>query len=1058
MKKHILLVLLLMIVVLVLSSSVSATPEEVFAGLSHYYNFSQTSGALLDSNGTTDSSSVLVDSQTATGIRGNAWNFEGDVPDCVRVPNTVLAGKSAITVNVWVKLESIKSEASMWSYMNSGTRVNRIIQPGGTTSWGYATPTTQTNLDITEFPGSGEWVMYTSTYDDATNNGSAFINGTFVGSITHTGVVGGGGQDFTIGNLVSGGTCNTANRGYDGLIDELGIWDRALNASEIDQLYNGGTGIFFPIEAAAIPQTPTYQPPTPADNAFNNTNQTINCTTTAPTTNLRFYLNVSLEGGGTDMPFLFNVTATAEGYRTFETNFSDGKYTYDCFLQNISNGVFSDEVSRTLTIDTVNPTITLNPTNAFNTSNLSSHNQYLNFMFLNISFNDEAGLFGVLINITKDGVSQFNHTNTSLNNALSHNFTRNLSTVTWSDGVYDINITVVDGSTVIAIDDYEISQFFSRITFDTLEGNEVDIIGSGALSTEYTKKRDRYEFAFNYLTKETTRKFTIKCDNELFYMNNPRKTGHFVCWNERTKTGNWVDFEGVGGEYIIKKIKDKEYDITFTNLPLSNKVYVKSIGGLNVVTENYQWFKGSTTNTFSPTATSGSNQVFEINITLDFNLVKNISARFIYNESTKTITRTDFSSNIIFNSTFNVPDANETLNFSWFFNVTQKNDALYSFSLKTSQELVSPQVNLTVLDEENQSLITEDLTIFFTGPSSLQTNTSSGTLSIGNLILGEYFIQAESTTYPRRGIFFTVTNASSKLNLYLVQDVTGNSNIDYIVQDDGRNRLNNVRLTFQKSINNSFVTVAQIETDFAGQARIFQDQQNEYKIVMSLIGFETQTIDLIPLLTQYTLTLLTVVTDLFETTFEGIRYTISPAARVVNASGVFENFSLTIFDGGSSLEFFGLQIINNSYTCIPANCITNISGSPAGGTAVVQINLTGEGSFDTLYFYKRNGFPLQFINGQRTSVRFLIGDRLEENFRTIGDNLGTPVMRSIFAAILITVLVVLASQIGVIGLGLMFVISFGTIFFMLLGFIPRMVGMITLFFGIAIYFVLGREQ
>ncbi len=268
-------------------------------------------------------------------------------------------------------------------------------------------------------------------------------------------------------------------------------------------------------EAPPPPNTPTnpnYEFPTPDDNSVNNTNQTINCTTTDPTTNLRFYLNVSLEGGNTDMPYLFNVTATGEGHRTFATNFSDGVYTYDCNIQNITNGLFSNVVSRTLTIDTVTPTITLNPNNAFNTSNLSSHNQYIDFMFLNMTFNDESGLFGVVINVTQNGISQFNHTNTSLNNILSHNFSRNVSTISWPDGAYDIEITVADGSTVNAIDDYGISGFLSRITFDTSEGNKVDIIGSGSFSTGYTKKKDRYEFGFNYITKETTRSCSRRKD------------------------------------------------------------------------------------------------------------------------------------------------------------------------------------------------------------------------------------------------------------------------------------------------------------------------------------------------------------------------------------------------------------------------------------------------------------------------------------------------------------------------------------------------------------------
>ncbi len=812
------------------------------------------------------------------------------------------------------------------------------------------------------------------------------------------------------------------------------------------------------VAPAGLPATPIYELPTPISSTVNSTNVSLNVSHSTLANDVTYYLYFGNTSTLTEENlYLNNVSRTAEEYSNFTTNVSDGLYFYKWNVQNITDGAFSlNTTQRNWTLDTVTPTITINPNNAFNTLNLSSHNQYLGFMFLNITFNDETGLFGALINVTQNGVSYFNYTNTSLNNTLSHNFTRNISTVVWPDGVFNINITVADGHTSRLIKDYDISKFLSRITFDTDEGNKIDIIGSGAISTEYNRRRDRYEFAFNYLTKKTKRKFTVRCDKELFYISNSRYKGHFVCWNN--KGGNWIDFEGIGEDYTLEKISDKEYDITFRNLPLSNKVSVRSIGGLNIVTENYQWFKGSTTNIFNSPATSGSEQQFQMNVTLDFDLVKNINASFTYNNTLRTVTRTDSASSILFDSTFTVPDVNQTLNLSWFFNVTQRNDAMYSFSVNSSQELISSQVNLTVFDEENQSLITEDLTIFFTGPTSKQVNTSSGSLSVGDLEVGGYFIQAESENYPRRGVFFNVTNASSNVNLYLVRDITGNDFIDYIVQDDGRNRLNNVRLTFQKNINNSFVTVAQIETDFAGQARIFQDQQNEYRIVMSLAGFATQTIDLIPLLTTYTLTLSALAEQLFQTIYEGIRYTISPADRVLNASGIFEDISLTVFDGGSSLQFFGLQITNHSYDCIPANCITNITGSPAGGTAVVQINLSEEGSFDTLYFFKRNGFPLQFINGQRSSVRFLIGDRLAENFQVIGANLGTPVMRAIFAAILITILCVLASQIGVVGLGLMLVISFGTIFFMLLGFIPKMVAMITLFFGVAIFFVLGGEQ
>ena len=813
--------------------------------------------------------------------------------------------------------------------------------------------------------------------------------------------------------------------------------------------------------------TPTIVAPSPEDNSINSTNVTINITHGGinPADTIRFYLYFGDSSTLTeDDLVLTNVSRMGEDgsiyFVNWTTNVSDdGVYYWKAKVYNITDFVFSSNTTqRNWTLDTTNPTITLNQTNAFNTTNISSHNQYLDFMILNITFKDEIGLFGILINVTQDSVSYFNHTNISLNSVLLHKFSRNVSTVTWPDGVFDIEVTVADGHTLNKIEDYKVSGFLSRVTFRTEEGNKIDIIGSGAISTEYSKKRDRYEFGFNYLTSETERTFTIKCDNDLYYIEKSNYEGHFVCWNPAKKNGNWIDFEGLNEDYIVRYVNDREYEITFSNLKPEKKVIIKSIGGLNVVTENYQWFKGSTTNIFSSTASAGSEQQFQLNITLDFDLVNNIVAGFSYNGTPRTVTDIVSATSILFDSTFTVPNENRTFNVSWTLNVTQRDESFYSFLVNSTQDLVTPQVNLTIKDEENQSLITEDVTIFFTGPTSIQVNTSSGTLSVGELKVGEYFIQAESASYPRRGLFFTVTNASANVDLYLVIDLAGNDFIDYIVQDDGRNRLNDVRLTFQKNINNSFITVAQIETDFAGQARIFQDQQNEYRIVMSLAGFATQTIDLIPLLTSYTLTLSTIAEQLFDTTYEGIRYTISPAARILNASGNFENISFTIFDGTSSLEYFGLNIINHSYECIPASCITNISGSPAGGTATVQVKLNVTGSFDTLYFFKRNGFPIQFINGQVTSVRFLIGDRLADNFAVIGANLGTPVMRAIFAAILITVFAVLASQLGVIGLGLMMVISFGTIFFMLLGFIPRMVAMITLFFGIAIYFVLGREQ
>jgi hypothetical protein len=46
-----------------------------------------------------------------------------------------------------------------------------------------------------------------------------------------------------------GANADSAGNSYqfqDGMIDEVGVWNRALNANEIGLLYSGGTGTTYP--------------------------------------------------------------------------------------------------------------------------------------------------------------------------------------------------------------------------------------------------------------------------------------------------------------------------------------------------------------------------------------------------------------------------------------------------------------------------------------------------------------------------------------------------------------------------------------------------------------------------------------------------------------------------------------------------------------------------------------------------------------------------------------------------------------------------------------------
>ena len=55
---------------------------------------------------------------------------------------------------------------------------------------------------------------------------------------------------------------------YDGLIDDLRVWSRALSSDEIEELYGNGLGDINP-NASVIVQTPTYDANLPASLQFN---------------------------------------------------------------------------------------------------------------------------------------------------------------------------------------------------------------------------------------------------------------------------------------------------------------------------------------------------------------------------------------------------------------------------------------------------------------------------------------------------------------------------------------------------------------------------------------------------------------------------------------------------------------------------------------------------------------------------------------------------------------------------------------------------------------------
>ncbi len=156
---------------------------------------------------------------------------------------------------------------------------------------------------------------------------------------------------------------------YTGKVDELIIWSRPLSVSEINQLYNDGSGIT--ILSISLNS--------PVDNFISN-NQTIdfNCSLTTLSTINNVSLIINDEINQT------NSSGTSGDY-IFTTTLSNGNFNWSC------NATVDDEkftsFSRSLTIDTLSPRINITAPLSIINYNIIGSNETLNVTFTDTSLN-----------------------------------------------------------------------------------------------------------------------------------------------------------------------------------------------------------------------------------------------------------------------------------------------------------------------------------------------------------------------------------------------------------------------------------------------------------------------------------------------------------------------------------------------------------------------------------------------------------------------------------------------------------------------------------------------
>ncbi|GHC56651.1 LamG-like jellyroll fold domain-containing protein [Roseibacillus persicicus] len=187
------------------------------------------------------------DAQTGDGgILGDAALFDGD-GDFIAISGEVVEDEpdSSFTVSSWFRADAVPSgNDRMFVYETSPIFTHSLSLSEGSV---LANTTIQFFLDIAgspddgvikfELPDSevvGQVFHSAVTFDQGSKTFTVYLNGEEVGSEVLTGTL----SNFDSFRI---GTYRDADgRWFDGVIDEVAIWERVLSPAEIPLLYNGG--------------------------------------------------------------------------------------------------------------------------------------------------------------------------------------------------------------------------------------------------------------------------------------------------------------------------------------------------------------------------------------------------------------------------------------------------------------------------------------------------------------------------------------------------------------------------------------------------------------------------------------------------------------------------------------------------------------------------------------------------------------------------------------------------------------------------------------------------
>ncbi|MBE3115255.1 MAG: LamG domain-containing protein, partial [Actinobacteria bacterium] len=320
------------------ASSTSSSSNTHYQPLSYWFfdndDFSDSIGA---NNGTNSGTTNL------NGYIGDRRYFDGTGDDINVGSNTIDLNDGNFTILFKVNFQNVGTDnwGNLLSSDNSGAYTFGITDTGTLYFSKYGVDTIYSTAVINK----NKNVTVGITYDTSANVMSWWINGTLRDTDSY-------GSAFTTGYtyLISS---TTANRKFNGTIDEGAVFTKVLSASQMYEFHTYTTPTISVGDEQSLNQIMIYL--NSPENAYNSTNATIDFNCSASDDVGLIWLNLSI-----DDSYVYNVTGdgTANLSLSYSTTLSQGNHNWTCSASD-GTGINDPKTAdaRNLSIDSIIPTI-----------------------------------------------------------------------------------------------------------------------------------------------------------------------------------------------------------------------------------------------------------------------------------------------------------------------------------------------------------------------------------------------------------------------------------------------------------------------------------------------------------------------------------------------------------------------------------------------------------------------------------------------------------------------------------------------------------------------------